>query len=99
RHPGSTFCPYTTLFRSRNPSAGDIENTGLRIAAVAAVDYELPLNDERTLLLVPELRYSFPFTKIRSDVEWSVQQLRGGIALKYRSEEHTSELQSRENLV
>lgn len=69
--------------RIRNTATGDIENTGVQIAGTVAVDYELPLNDDRTLLLVPEVRYSFPFTKVRSDLDWRIHRMRGGIAVKY----------------
>lgn len=69
--------------RIRNAASGDIANTALQIGATLGADYELPMNAERTLLLVPEIRYSFPFTKVRSDVDWRIHRLRGGLALKY----------------
>lgn len=69
--------------RIRNLSSGDIANTGAQIAATVGADYELPLNEDRTLLLVPELRYSFPITKVRSDLDWRIHQIRAGVAVKY----------------
>lgn len=69
--------------RIRNSTSDDIANTGLQISANVGVDYELPMNEEGTLLLVPELRYSFPFTKVRSDLDWKIHQVRLGAALKY----------------
>ena len=69
--------------RIRNAVAGDVENTTAQIAATIGADYELPMNADRTLLLVPELRYSFPFTKVRSDLDWKIHQLRAGVAVKY----------------
>ena len=75
--------PDGTASRIRNQFSGDIANTGAQFAATLGADYELPMNKDHTLLLVPELRYSFPFTKVRSDLDWRVHQLRAGVALKY----------------
>ena len=75
--------PNNESTRIRNTMTGDIENTALQIAATLGADYELPMNEDKTLLLVPEIRYSFPFTKVRSDLDWSIHQLRGGVAVKY----------------
>ncbi len=69
--------------RIRNQATGDIANTTAQIAATLGVDYEFPMNSDGTLLLVPELRYTLPFTKVRSDLDWSVHQLRAGAAIKY----------------
>lgn len=69
--------------RIRNASSGDIRNTAAQIAATVGADYELPMNADRTLLLVPELRYSFPITKVRSDLDWKIHQIRAGVAVKY----------------
>ena len=75
--------PDGSATRTRNVSSGDIANTGLQINAVLAADYELPMNADRTLLLVPELRYSFPFAPVRDDLDWNIHRIRAGVALKY----------------
>ena len=67
----------------RNLYAGPLENVGVRVAALIGADYELPMNAQKTLLLVPEVAYSFAFTDVRSDMNWSAHQLRLGVALKY----------------
>ena len=75
--------PDNSSSRIRNQASGDIANTTLQISALLGIDYELPMNSDRTLLLVPEITYAFPFTPVRSDLNWYVHQIRGGIALKY----------------
>ena len=69
--------------RIRNQFSGDIANTGAQFATILGADYELPMNEDRTLLLVPELRYAFPFAPVRDDLDWNIHRLRAGVALKY----------------
>src|SRR5207302_10741485 len=97
RHPHSTPFPYTTLFRSRaNCVLNGTGNTG-------------PMRD--ILMKSPEMEFAGSQTPVRS---W-MAMLDGNYAeaervlvvspredfqdVDLRSEEHTSELQSRENLV
>src|SRR3712207_7282272 len=85
RPPRSTLFPYTTLFRSylRNESSGVIDEAGVEKRHLAPI-------------LVPEVSRQ---DRILVDIQANV--LRGEIFLqsKVRSEEHTSELQSRQYLV
>ena len=67
----------------RNPATGDLQNVGLRIAAIAGVEYELPMNRQETWLLAPEASFSFNVTDVRNDMSWKAHQFRGGLALKY----------------
>src|SRR2546422_3489563 len=85
RPPRSTLFPYTTLFRS-----GLCNTTHLQIA--------------RALELAPVVSYQGPYNLFDRDVEQRqlpVARERGLAFLAYRprSEEHTSELQSRLHLV
>src|SRR5438046_8216188 len=83
RPPGSTLFPYTTLFRSFVASVSSRE-------LGEALDEKV--NDARSI--VPELE--------RSNARWTVSPAARAEALtvrRFRSEEHTSELQSLTNLV
>src|SRR3712207_7860556 len=86
RPPRSTLFPYTTLFRSRS---GDVPE--------ATIDHIDERDDEDTDAAIAELW--------RRYVEDRDAALRDRLILhyaplvKYRSEEHTSELQSRQYLV
>src|SRR5690606_40865875 len=84
RLPISTLFPYTTLFRSRGHE--EAQRMGAHIAAQG---------------LAPDL--AVVSTARRTQETWSRASAAGGFAIpkvdESRSEEHTSELQSRENLV
>ena len=69
--------------RVRNSYSGELQNTALRVGALIGVDYELPMNAQQTLLLVPELAYSYAFTDVRTDMDWKAHQLRLGLSIKY----------------
>src|SRR3712207_7559583 len=83
RPPRSTLFPYTTLFRSRRRP-----QAGLDLAvAVRAQEHALPR-------LLAELRQPLPHGHRQGEA-----LLRGVDVVEVRSEEHTSELQSRQYLV
>lgn len=69
--------------RVRNTYEAPLQNTALRVAGLIGIDYELPMNRNETLLLVPELTYSLAFTDVRTDMSWTASQLRAGLALKF----------------
>src|SRR3712207_8651309 len=85
RPPRSTLFPYTTLFRSW------------------VVDYAVPVPEVRQTFL--ELVQASPLwdgkvaTLQVSDALENRMQLRGTVSARSRSEEHTSELQSRQYIV
>src|SRR5947209_10985284 len=83
RPPRSTLFPYTTLFRSRREAEGEA------LVVEVAVLLELRERVVRRLLVRPLL------------FEQALAQLRDRARLRgeQRSEEHTSELQSRQYLV
>src|SRR3712207_7640219 len=87
RPPRSTLFPYTTLFRSR---FGDIEGRSITTSDVLRAAAGVSGN-------LAGWAYRFDVTGVRSDLD--IEQ-RGYINLPgLRSEEHTSELQSRQYLV
>src|SRR3712207_8637227 len=83
RPPGSTLFPYTTLFRSQ-----ELAEDGYARVRVDGELHELPVD------LGLDKNY-------KHDIEVVVDRLviREGIERRLRSEEHTSELQSRQYLV
>src|SRR3712207_8902060 len=91
RPPRSTLFPYTTLFRSDKgklaAGALHLEDTGFPWERVANV-------------YIAGHRLGYPRTESFL-VFWNLDRLRRGskVVLKDRSEEHTSELQSRQYLV
>src|SRR5690606_40284893 len=92
--PRSPTLPYTTLFRSSkpsqdNPQGGIIsQEAAIHVSNVMVVD---PKTNEPTRVGYKRVNIK---TKSGEEKEISVR-----VAKKSRSEEHTSELQSRENLV
>src|SRR3712207_8361071 len=87
RPPRSTLFPYTTLFRSK------VEGPWLRNAQALGVLYDATQLISHTLDLTQLLE------RILDLVFRTLQADRGCILLRTRSEEHTSELQSRQYLV
>src|SRR5690606_42102817 len=98
RAPGSPTFPYTTLFRSGRIAAGKITQHigGLRVRHLAADT--APGKIRRPAFKQPEgmvQPQSFEFFCRLPNTYLPLHKLTKGV----RSEEHTSELQSRENLV
>src|SRR3989442_11710482 len=86
RPPRSTLFPYTTLFRSPSPSTPSAE-CGMRNAECQCerrAGHDLPL------------KFRTPHSAFRTS---SCSSMQHGISGEGRSEEHTSELQSRPHLV
>ena len=69
--------------RTRNEYAGTVPETSLQISPMVGVSYELPLNNEGTLLLVPEAFYQLGVMSVMSDSSWKASSFRAGIALKW----------------
>src|SRR3712207_7369901 len=88
RPPRSTLFPYTTLFRSVGPLAGDLERQEDVLLGREHREQVEELEDEADVA-APQLR------------QRGVVELRdlGAVDRDRRSEEHTSELQSRQYLV
>lgn len=75
--------PDSSATRLRNVTTGDLGSAPLQLGGVIGADYELPMNSDGTLLLVPEIRYTFPLAKVRDDLDWRIHTLRAGVAVKY----------------
>src|SRR5690606_41876613 len=89
-HPTSTLFPYTTLFRSRR---NEIEPVAARLPQEVIperVQSECPKQIDGITLMAKSVRLA----RMQRSV-WKKNKIAG----THRSEEHTSELQSRENLV
>src|SRR5207302_10087200 len=95
--PGSTLFPYTTLFRSSAAQTVTVSNTGsaaLTITSiVASGDFAASNTCGGSLAAGGNCSISVTLTPTASGTRT------GSLSVTDRSEEHTSELQSRENLV
>src|SRR3712207_6874712 len=89
RPPRSTLFPYTTLFRSDRLSKAD-RPPPCAVIAVALIN-RIPYDTERTALA--------RLSRSRGAPAAQVARARALLAVAERSEEHTSELQSRQYLV
>src|SRR3712207_9162732 len=96
RPPRSTLFPYTTLFRSY----GD--------GPQAVIDRQVSIADFHIFIGILWRRFGTPTARAGSGTEeefqtaresWRVQRRPQEILFYFRSEEHTSELQSRQYLV
>src|SRR5690606_40261513 len=97
RPPRSTPCPYTTLFRSTRSKLSTWQN-GAGPARPRLVESDSVLRDATIAVTVCEDKEG-PIALSSDQVQAGglTVTLRGPV--RDRSEEHTSELQSRENLV
>src|SRR5690606_42127416 len=93
RPPRSPLLPYTTLFRSLSRNLHSIELVLLDRHGAAL---ELPGDIAKALRLGPEQVQQVGFADEEAMIPYPLNTFRG---YRYRSEEHTSELQSREKLV
>src|SRR5690606_41724939 len=92
RPPGSTLFPYTTLFRSEEVHDHELEK--LRYSSTPQGLSSLSMNEgQQELLMALVGEYIHRMPDELAELELKKLQAAG------RSEEHTSELQSRENLV
>ncbi len=70
--------------RTRNESTGDIpELNSMRLFLSTGIGYELPLNSDNSLRLMPEVNFDFAFSNVVNSIDWTINELKGGIALKY----------------
>src|SRR3712207_7417081 len=91
RPPRSTLFPYTTLFRSAQGAKGNGRMIVSPIAARMAAENGVDLKS---------VKGSGPGGRIiKRDIEEAMRGGGGATAAEVRSEEHTSELQSRQYLV
>src|SRR5690606_40453916 len=97
-HPrnNSPLVPYTTLFRSKQSLSAEIASLE-RVLSIREQQLKegraLPLDAKRARASIAAARY-----RLR-EMETSAARAQAQLGFLLRSEEHTSELQSRENLV
>src|SRR5688572_31285919 len=84
--PRSTLFPYTTLFRSRNPTQAPTRQPATSASPKCPVVNVIAMYVSSTIAAQPAASPSRPSVRLTADVV-------------PRSEEHTSELQSQSNLV
>ncbi len=83
----------------RNEYNGEIPAVNTFQAGImAGLSYELPLNSERTLLVVPEVYFNMGLTKVVQGLLWRTNSFRAGIALKYTPEKEKPIIFQREYL-
>ncbi|MFP4368254.1 MAG: OmpA family protein [Candidatus Kapaibacterium sp.] len=74
-----------TGLTTRNDTEGTInEASSIIMGANAGISYELPLNKSRSLIMAPELNYTFFFTPVVSGQTWNIHRITGGLAIKYK---------------
>lgn len=72
--------------RVRNKFEGEIANlSSLIFGITVGIDYQLPMNRNNSLFLVPGLYYSHKFNNLVSDLSWNLGELKAGVAVKYRT--------------
>ncbi len=73
-----------TESRIRNQTSGDIQDvSSLAASAIVGANYQLPLDEDGTLLACPEIFYSYGFTNVVQDRDWKISSLRAGISIKF----------------
>src|SRR5690606_42074276 len=97
RPPAPTLFPYTTLFRSNIPYGSNIKvKNGQKISKGDVICTWDPFN----AVILSEVSGTVHFENVIEGVTYREEaDEQTGHREKVRSEEHTSELQSRENLV
>jgi outer membrane protein OmpA-like peptidoglycan-associated protein len=71
--------------RERNLSFGDIPDVsdiqfGIKIGA----GYHFPMNKDKSLILSPEVFFTFNATPVVKGVSWNAHSINGGVSVKYR---------------
>lgn len=75
---------FDTGKRTRNESYGDIPyQNNLRLFLSAGIGYELPLNSDNSFRLMPEVNFDFALSNVVNEIDWKINELKAGIALKY----------------
>lgn len=70
--------------RTRNENSGDLPDAStILLHAVAGAEYELPLNDSRTVLLAPGVSYALGLTDVVAGRTWKPNALAFSLTLKY----------------
>ncbi len=82
--PSNTGVFADTHTRIRNDTSGAIPDASAYAASVLlGVSYEFPLNKQSSIIAAPELFYNYGLNDMSGGVQWKINTLRLGIALKY----------------
>jgi outer membrane protein OmpA-like peptidoglycan-associated protein len=85
--------------RIRNVHTGDIpESNSFQLFAIGGVSYDLPLNSRGSLMVSPEIFYSFNLTDVVKDSVWSINSMRFGAAIKYQPQDIVSDFRTIEKI-
>ncbi len=79
-----TDATFPNLSRERNVLSGDIPDASVvGVGLTIGASYDLPLNEDRTMFLSPEILLTLsPFGPV-SGVSWTAQHIRAGLALSF----------------
>jgi outer membrane protein OmpA-like peptidoglycan-associated protein len=70
--------------RTRNEVSGIIPNvSNFQIGLMAEAEYELPMNKNKTLNLLPTLSYKYGLTPVVKGLKWYISSLNLGFSIKY----------------
>ncbi len=73
-----------TRSRVRNQSSGNLPNASQLLAsASAALSYELPMNNNKTLFLVPSLHFSYSLNTVVKQLAWNAAALSPSLSIQY----------------
>jgi outer membrane protein OmpA-like peptidoglycan-associated protein len=73
-----------THLRRRNGSSGDLpEAASILLHGVVGLEYELPINATKTLLLTPGISYALGLNDIATGTAWKANGFRISLGLKY----------------
>ncbi len=75
------------LVRGEGDLAEIKEITKIDLGLVLQSSYDMPLNENNTLFLVPELRFTLGLLSLTPENAWILSQLSGGIGLRYSPRE------------
>jgi outer membrane protein OmpA-like peptidoglycan-associated protein len=85
--------------RTRNQSSGDLQQTESIYAAIwGGANYELPLNKNNTLLLVPAADYAIGMTDFIKTKEWKASYFRMSLGIKYSPLPSEPEIEYKEKI-
>lgn len=88
-----------THSRIRNQFSGDIPDAvGFQLFGIGGISYDLPLNTKGTLIVSPEIFYSYNFTNVVKDSTWSINTLRFGAAFKYQPQDVVTDFRTIETI-
>ncbi|MFC2131504.1 OmpA family protein [Bacteroidota bacterium] len=70
--------------RTRNEFADNIpQANSLYLFAFAGLSYDLPMNKSGSLVISPEINFSYGFSPVVDNYDWHINYLSAGIAMKY----------------